>query len=141
MYTQVSDLNAAHIYACLRGCVSVCVCVRYLFAAVKYSTLCRSFSRVSLSLAAAVPSPHHTTTHRSRALRLTRFPYSDTLCILFLLLFFLFILSHCTSATTDEPTTKLANPRAPFVASAPSFTFEGEQEGGKWEVNRGGGIL
>lgn len=42
------------------------------------------------------------------------------------------VLSHCTSATTDEPR-KLANPSTPFAASAPSFTFVAQGErGGKW---------
>lgn len=59
--TQVSDLNAAHIYACLRACVWVRVCVCSIPVRC-CSTLCHGFLRVSLSLAAVPSSTSRTTT-------------------------------------------------------------------------------
>lgn len=114
----------------------VCVCVyRYRLASVKYSalclTLCTSFSRVSRSLAADAPSVPAIPNAADLALFALRVFLIQILCVVCV------VLSHCASATTDEPR-KLANPSTPFAASAPSFTLVAARLREREEVECGG---
>lgn len=74
------------MHACVHVCEFVSVCVRYLFAAVLLFVtafcVCRSLWLLSPPPPLAPPPPH-----RSRALCLTRFPYSDTVYFVFVIVF------------------------------------------------------
>lgn len=132
--TQVSDLNASHIYACLRACVWVRVCVCSIPVRC-CSTLCHGFLRVSLSLAAVPPPPlAPPPPHRSRALCLTRFPYSDTVYFVFVIVFSVHFITMYVRHNRRAHHKIGQSARA--ICSERALVYdEWEQEGGKWEVN------
>lgn len=137
--TQVSDLNAAHIYACLRACVwvRVSMCLRYLFAAILLFVaafcVCRSLWLLSPPPPPPLAPPPP---HRSRALCLTRFPYSDTVYFVFVIIFSVHFITMYVRHNRRAHHKIGQSARA--ICSERALVYdEWEQEGGKWEVNWG----